>query len=81
MANGEVLLYDSMYCKLSTDAKTQIACILATDWPAIEVNFMDVQRQFGGSECGFICYCLCNSIGMLYCFNKNRIIIGLLYYA
>ena len=52
MANGEVLMYDSMHCKLSTDAKTQIVCILATDLPAIEVNFMDVQRQCGGSECG-----------------------------
>lgn len=38
--------------RVPTEAKTQIANLLATAQPAIKLNFMDVQMQSGGYDCG-----------------------------
>ena len=41
-----------MYMCLPTMAKAQIATLLATEQPAIKVNYMDVHMQSGGYDCG-----------------------------
>ena len=52
MKHGEVQVFDSMYMCLPTMAKAQIATLLATEQPAIKVNYMDVHMQSGGYDCG-----------------------------
>ena len=55
-------MFDSMYMCLPTKVKAQIATLLATEQPAIKVNYMDVHMQSGGYDCGlfaiaFASYC------------------------
>ena len=52
MKNAEVQVFDSMYMCVPTIAKAQIAVLLTTEEPSIKLNFMDVQMQSGGYDCG-----------------------------
>lgn len=61
---GEVFIYDSLYCSVSPSVKAQIACLLATRKELIELKFMDVQMQSGKYDCGlfavaFACALVC----------------------
>ena len=47
-----VHVYDNMHKSASTLVKAQIATILHTVYPAITLQFMDVQMQAGGYDCG-----------------------------
>ena len=49
---GEVFVYDSLYCSVSSSVKAQIACLLATKKEKIELKFIDVQMQSGKYDCG-----------------------------
>ena len=51
-SNPVLHVYDSMYPSASTLVKAQIAIILHTAYPAIMLQFMDVQMQAGGYDCG-----------------------------
>lgn len=48
----EVKVFDSMYVSVNDNIKTQVACILCTKCSTIKLNFMDVQMQCGGCDCG-----------------------------
>ena len=41
-----------MYMCVPTIAKAQIEVLLTTEEPSIKLNFMDVQMQSGGYDCG-----------------------------
>ena len=45
-------VYDSMYPSAGTLVKAKIVTILHTVYPAITLQFMDVQMQAGGYNCG-----------------------------
>ena len=48
----EVFIFDSLYCSVSQSIKNQIAAILATTSKRIQLNFVSVQKQSGGCDCG-----------------------------
>ena len=48
----DVHVYDSMYPTAGTLVKVQTAAILHTESPAIHLQFMNVQMQAGGDDCG-----------------------------
>ena len=48
----EVFIFDSLYCSVSQSVKNQIAAILATTSKRIQLNFVSVQQQSGGCDCG-----------------------------
>ena len=48
----EVFIFDSLYCSVSQSVKNQIAAILATTSKRIQLNFVSVQKQSGGCDCG-----------------------------
>ena len=50
--DGVVRVYDSLYNCLTTSTELQIASIVNTSQPKISVEFVDVQKQFGSSDCG-----------------------------
>ena len=50
--DGVVQVYDSLYNCLTTSTELQIASIVNTSQPKISVEFVDVQKQFGSSDCG-----------------------------
>ena len=50
--DGVVRVYDSLYNCLATSTEFQIASIVNTSQPKISVEFVDVQKQFGNSDCG-----------------------------
>ena len=50
--NSEVFVYDSLYSSCSSNVQQQIACLLKADRPNIELRFVDVHKQSGGSDCG-----------------------------
>ena len=52
MKHAEVQVFDSVYMCVPTIAKAQIAVLLTTEEPSIKLNFMDVQMQSGGYDCG-----------------------------
>ena len=48
----DIHVYDSMYPSAGTFVKAQIAALLHTESPAIRLQFMNVQMQAGGYDCG-----------------------------
>ena len=50
--NSEVFVYDSMYTSCSSSVQQQIASMLKAEKPDIELHFVDVHMQSGGSDCG-----------------------------
>ena len=51
-SRSDVHVYNSMYPKAGTLVKAQTAAILRTESPAICLQFMNVQMQAGGYDCG-----------------------------
>ena len=49
-----VNIFDSMFRFCSDHSKVQIASILATKEPAIQLQYMDVQMQSGETDCGML---------------------------
>ena len=45
-------MYDSLYNCLTTSTELQIASIVNTSQPKISVEFVDIEKQFGSSDCG-----------------------------
>ena len=50
--NSEVFVYDSLYSSCSSNVQQQIACLLKEERPNIDLHFVDVHMQSGGSDCG-----------------------------
>ena len=50
--DGEVYVYDSMYCNTTPEVKKIVAAILFTKLPRITLNFVHVQMQCGTQDCG-----------------------------
>ena len=50
--NSEIFVYDSWYSSCSSNVQQQIACLLKAESPDIELHFVDVHMQSGGSDCG-----------------------------
>ena len=50
--DGEVYVYDSMYCNTTPEVKKIVAAILFTKLPRITLKFVDVQMQCGTQDCG-----------------------------
>ena len=49
---ANILVYDSMYASARQATKTQAACMMMVAEPNLTLNFLDVQMQAGGSDCG-----------------------------
>ena len=49
---GEINVYDSFHLKLSSTNKKLVADLMMYEGQAITVNYIDVQWQSGGSDCG-----------------------------
>ena len=49
---GEVYIYDSMYCSTTSAVKNAIAALLFSKLPKINLKFIDVQMQSGMTDCG-----------------------------
>ena len=65
---GVVNIYDSMpNCALYSRTKRHIACILMTREKSIKVQFIDVQIQSGGSDCGLFALAFATSL----CFGDD----------
>ena len=48
----KVFVYDSKYKKVNSFVEKQIASLLTTSHKEIELYFVNVQMQYGGSDCG-----------------------------
>ena len=63
---GSVNVFDSMNLQLSSTTKRLIADLLMTTKNRIVINYMNVQQQNGGSDCGLFAIifaaCLCGSV-------------------
>ena len=49
--HSNIHVYDSLYSCANTYLKTQIACLLASEEPELQLSFMNVMMQSGPSEC------------------------------
>ena len=49
---ANILVYDSMYASAGQETKLQAACLMMVSEPNLTLNFLDVQMQSGGSDCG-----------------------------
>ena len=58
----QVEVYDSLYSCCPTICKAQIAALLATKQPTIELKYMDVQMQSGGYDCGLFAIAFATAI-------------------
>ena len=45
-------MYDSREKHISYENKEQVASLLLTEWSTIKIKFMNVQIQYGSSDCG-----------------------------
>ena len=59
------MVYDSLNKCLTTSTELQIASIVNTSQPKISIQFVDVQKQCGSSDCGVyaIAYATALSLG------------------
>lgn len=57
-----VKVYDSYYCSASDELKMQIASILHSEHPVIQLHFPAVQKQSGSSDCGLFALAFATSI-------------------
>ena len=51
-SHPDVHVYDNMYPSAGTLVKAQVAALLQTESPALHLQFMNVQMQAGGYDCG-----------------------------
>ena len=51
-SHPDIHVYDSMYPSAGTFVKAQTAALLHTESPTIHLQFMNVQMQAGGHDCG-----------------------------
>ena len=58
----EVWMFDSLYCTLSPALKHQIAALLVSKEQKKSVQFMEVQMQAGGSDCGLFAIAFATSL-------------------
>ena len=49
---GEVFLYDLMYCNANSTIKNGVSALLFTNKKRISLKFANVQMQSGGADCG-----------------------------
>ena len=49
---GEVFVYDSMYCNATSAIKNGVSALLFINKKRISLKFANVQMQFGGTDCG-----------------------------
>ena len=49
-----VNMFDSMFIDSSVHSKAQIASLIMTKEQAIQLNYIDVQRQCGKADCGLL---------------------------
>ena len=73
----QVEVYDSAYSCCPTICKAQIAALLSTSQPAIELRFMDVQMQAGGYDCGLFAIAFATAVVLgqhpgLFCFDQRK---------
>ena len=47
-----VRVYDSLYPHLTTETQQQIAAIINTPKPKVQLEFINVQNQSGSNDCG-----------------------------
>ena len=71
----DVHLYDSKYHRCST--QQQIACIMGTRCPSINLHFFNVNRQNGSSDCGLfsIAYAVSLCFGLepeKFCYDQTE---------
>ena len=59
-----VHVYDSMYASVSTTIKAQVAALLHSTFPSIQLNFMSVQMQSGGTDCGVFAVASATSLAL-----------------
>ena len=64
---ASVLIYDSLFHQCSPHVQRQVAAISRTKSSQINVHFVDVQRQSGGSDCGLFAIAYATSI----CFGTH----------
>ena len=57
-----VKVYDSKYTSASPDLKMQIASLLHTEHPEIQLQYPKVQKQIGGSDCGLFAVAFATAI-------------------
>ena len=63
-SHPDIHVYDSMYPSVNTCVKTQIAAILHTESPAIRLQFMAVQKQAGGCDCGLFAVAFATALAL-----------------
>ncbi len=59
-----VHVYDSMYPSASTTVKAQVAVLLHTTFPSVQLNFMGIQMQSGGADCGVFAVAFATSLAL-----------------
>ena len=62
----EVMLCDSLYSTIPTQAKEEIASLIATQQPNLTVKFMDVQMLSGSSDCGLFTIACATALSFSY---------------
>ena len=63
-SHPDIHVYDSMYPSVNTCVKAQIAAILHTESPAIRQQFMEVQKQAGGCDCGLFAVAFATALAL-----------------
>ena len=66
-----VRVYDSMLRSAGTHVKSQVASLLNTQQPTIELQFMDCQVQSGGSDCGL--FSIANATALIFGEDPGRL--------
>ena len=66
-----VHVYDSMLRSAGTHVKSQVASLLNTQQPTIELQFMDCQVQSGGSDCGL--FSIANATALIFGEDPGRL--------
>ena len=59
---AEVFVFDSLYKSVSQSVKNQIAALLSTTAKSIQLNFISVQKQLGGCDCGLFALAYATSL-------------------
>ena len=59
---GSVNVFDSLHWKLSPHDKKVVACLLNSKEKEIKINYVDVQWQSGGNDCGLFAIAFATSL-------------------
>lgn len=59
-----VMVYDSLYCTVNSFVERQIATLLNTNAKEVDLQFVNVQMQYGGTDCGIFAIAFATALAL-----------------